>query len=55
MTCLWQVNGRNTVSDFDDWVRMDIEYIENWSFWLDLKILARTAGVVVAGTGRGEG
>ena len=52
ITCLWQVNGRNKVSDFDDWVRMDIEYIEHWSFWLDLKILARTAWVVVAGTGR---
>jgi len=52
MTCLWQVNGRNAVNDFDDWVRMDIEYIENWSFWLDLKILFRTAWVVVAGTGK---
>ena len=52
ITCLWQVNGRNKVSDFDDWVRMDIEYIENWSFWLDLKILARTAWVIVAGTGK---
>jgi lipopolysaccharide/colanic/teichoic acid biosynthesis glycosyltransferase len=52
MTCLWQVSGRNAVNDFDDWVRMDIEYIENWSFWLDLKILFRTAWVVVAGTGK---
>jgi lipopolysaccharide/colanic/teichoic acid biosynthesis glycosyltransferase len=52
MTCLWQVSGRNAVNDFDDWVRMDIEYIEHWSFWLDLKILFRTAWVVVAGTGK---
>jgi exopolysaccharide biosynthesis polyprenyl glycosylphosphotransferase len=52
ITCLWQVNGRNAVNDFDEWVRMDIEYIDHWSFWLDLKILVRTAWVVVAGTGK---
>ena len=52
ITCLWQVNGRNAVSDFDEWVRMDIDYIDHWSFWLDLKILLRTAWVVVAGTGK---
>ena len=51
MTCLWQVRGRNRVSNFDDWVRMDLEYIDKWSLWLDVRILARTAWVVVAGTG----
>ncbi len=51
ITCLWQVRGRNKISNFDDWVRMDLEYIDNWSLWLDFKILARTAWVVVAGTG----
>ena len=51
ITCLWQVSGRNTISDFDDWVRLDLEYIDNWSLWLDVKILARTAWAVVAGTG----
>jgi exopolysaccharide biosynthesis polyprenyl glycosylphosphotransferase len=51
ITCLWQVRGRNKISDFDDWVRMDLEYIDNWSLWLDFKILARTAWAVVAGTG----
>lgn len=51
ITCLWQVRGRNQISSFDEWVRMDIEYIENWSLWLDCKTLARTAWVVVAGTG----
>lgn len=51
MTCLWQVRGRNRISNFDDWVVMDLEYIDNWSLWLDFKILARTAWVVVAGTG----
>jgi lipopolysaccharide/colanic/teichoic acid biosynthesis glycosyltransferase len=51
ITCIWQVSGRNAVSNFDDWVRMDLEYIDNWSLWLDVKILARTAWVVVTGTG----
>jgi exopolysaccharide biosynthesis polyprenyl glycosylphosphotransferase len=51
ITCLWQVRGRNKISNFDDWVKMDLEYIDNWSLWLDFKILARTAWAVVAGTG----
>jgi lipopolysaccharide/colanic/teichoic acid biosynthesis glycosyltransferase len=51
ITCLWQVSGRNNVTDFKDWVRLDLEYIDNWSLWLDLKILARTVPVVLLGTG----
>lgn len=51
LTCLWQVSGRNNVSDFKDWVRLDLEYIDNWSFWLDVKILVRTIPVVLMGTG----
>lgn len=51
LTCLWQVSGRNNVKDFRDWVRLDLEYIDNWSLWLDLKILCRTVPVVLAGTG----
>ncbi len=51
LTCLWQVSGRNQVKDFQDWVRLDLEYIDNWSIWLDLKILARTVPVVVLGLG----
>jgi exopolysaccharide biosynthesis polyprenyl glycosylphosphotransferase len=51
ITCLWQVRGRNRISKFDDWVRMDLEYIDNWSLWLDLKILARTAWTVTRGSG----
>ena len=51
ITCFWQVRGRNRISNFDDWVRMDLEYIENWSLWLDCKLIARTAWVVLAGTG----
>jgi exopolysaccharide biosynthesis polyprenyl glycosylphosphotransferase len=51
LTCLWQVSGRNNLSDFRDWVRLDLEYIDNWSLWLDFKILWRTIPVVLAGTG----
>jgi lipopolysaccharide/colanic/teichoic acid biosynthesis glycosyltransferase len=51
LTCLWQVSGRNEVRDFKDWVRLDLEYIDNWSFWLDLKILWRTIPVVLTGAG----
>jgi lipopolysaccharide/colanic/teichoic acid biosynthesis glycosyltransferase len=51
ITCLWQVHGRNRISDFDEWIRLDLEYIENWSLGLDLKILLRTALAVLKGTG----
>jgi exopolysaccharide biosynthesis polyprenyl glycosylphosphotransferase len=51
LTCLWQVSGRNNLRDFEEWVRLDLEYIDNWSLWLDLRILARTLPVVLAGAG----
>jgi exopolysaccharide biosynthesis polyprenyl glycosylphosphotransferase len=51
ITCLWQISGRNNVSDFKEWVRLDLEYIDNWSLWLDVKILWRTLPAVLAGTG----
>jgi len=51
LTCLWQVRGRNSVTNFDDWVRMDLEYIDNWSLLLDLWILLRTIPVVLLGLG----
>jgi len=51
LTCLWQVSGRNEVTDFKEWVRLDLEYIDNWSIWLDLKILLRTIPAVVWGSG----
>jgi len=51
MTCLWQVSGRNQISDFNEWCRLDLEYIDNWSLWLDFKILVKTAFVVFKGTG----
>lgn len=52
ITCLWQVSGRNEVRDFDEWVRLDLEYIHRWSLWLDLQILFRTVGVVFSGSGK---
>jgi exopolysaccharide biosynthesis polyprenyl glycosylphosphotransferase len=50
MTGLWQVAGRNTV-DFDEWMRMDLLYVDRWSLGLDLKILLRTIPVVLSGAG----
>lgn len=52
ITCLWQANGRNKISNFDEWVKLDLEYVDNWSLWLDMKILAKTAWVVLKGTGQ---
>lgn len=51
LTCLWQISGRNNIKDFVEWVRLDLEYIDNWSIWLDIKILWRTIWVVVLGKG----
>ncbi len=50
LTCLWQVKGRSNLS-FRDWMKFDLFYIENWSFWLDIKILLRTILVVIRGEG----
>jgi lipopolysaccharide/colanic/teichoic acid biosynthesis glycosyltransferase len=52
ITCLWQVSGRNQVRDFDEWVRLDLEYIRDWSLTMDLKILLRTVSEVFAGSGK---
>ena len=52
ITCLWQVSGRNEVKDFDDWVKLDLEYIHRWTPKLDLWILLKTAGEVFAGSGK---
>lgn len=50
LTCLWQVSGRNEIG-FDDWVRLDLEYIDTWSLRNDLKILLRTVPAVLGGSG----
>lgn len=50
MTCLWQVSGRNEIN-FEKWMEMDLEYIDNWSVWLDLAIIMRTLPAVFSGRG----
>lgn len=50
VTCLWQVNGRNSIP-FHKWMELDMEYIQNWSLWLDLRIIFRTIPVVLRGSG----
>ncbi|MEI6655087.1 MAG: sugar transferase [Verrucomicrobiota bacterium] len=50
ITCLWQVSGRNDLS-FEEWMLLDRQYIDNWSVWLDLKILLLTIPVVLHGKG----
>ena len=50
ITCLWQVSGRSDLS-FDDWLRLDLKYIEEWTLWLDIKILFRTIPAVFARSG----
>lgn len=50
ITCLWQVQGRSSVG-FDQWMELDLQYLDQWSLWLDLKILARTIPAVVKGSG----
>ena len=50
ITCIWQVSGRSRTS-FDRWIEQDLEYIDNWSFFLDVKILLRTVPAVLRGDG----
>jgi lipopolysaccharide/colanic/teichoic acid biosynthesis glycosyltransferase len=52
ITCLWQINGRNEIHDFDEWVKLDLEYIRRWSPWLDLQILLKTVSAVLTGSGK---
>jgi exopolysaccharide biosynthesis polyprenyl glycosylphosphotransferase len=51
ITGVWQVEGRSQIADFDDWVRMDLQYIDNWSLTLDFKILLKTIPTVLSGKG----
>jgi len=50
ITCLWQIGGRNSIN-FENWMRLDLEYIDNWSLWLDTKILAKTIPAVLSRKG----
>jgi exopolysaccharide biosynthesis polyprenyl glycosylphosphotransferase len=52
ITCLWQVNGRNEINEFDEWMRLDMKYIDQWNLWLDFKILLKTVCVTLKGTGK---
>jgi lipopolysaccharide/colanic/teichoic acid biosynthesis glycosyltransferase len=51
LTCLWQTMGRSDIKDFNEWVTMDLHYIDNWSLFLDFKILIQTFKTVVLGRG----
>jgi exopolysaccharide biosynthesis polyprenyl glycosylphosphotransferase len=50
ITCLWQVSGRSDI-DFQKWMEMDLQYIDNWSFWLDILIMLKTIPAVFTGRG----
>jgi exopolysaccharide biosynthesis polyprenyl glycosylphosphotransferase len=50
LTCLWQTRGRNKIG-FEQWMNLDLQYIDHWSLWLDLKILLRTVPIVLSGMG----
>jgi exopolysaccharide biosynthesis polyprenyl glycosylphosphotransferase len=50
ITCIWQVSGRSDL-DFDTWVALDLEYIDTWSLWLDMKLMLKTVPAVLSGKG----
>jgi lipopolysaccharide/colanic/teichoic acid biosynthesis glycosyltransferase len=51
LTCIWQVSGRNQINSFDDWVKLDLQYIDNWSLWLDIKLIIMTIPAVLFAKG----
>lgn len=51
ITCEWQAGGRNTITSFEEWVEMDLRYIDHWSLWLDFKILLKTIPAVLLARG----
>lgn len=51
ITCTWQAGGRNEITEFDDWVKLDLDYIDHWSLWLDFKILLKTIPAVLFSKG----
>ncbi|MCF8120543.1 MAG: sugar transferase [Deltaproteobacteria bacterium] len=52
LTCLWQCAPQRNDIGFNDWMKMDLRYIDNWSLWLDVKILFQTVRAVLSGAGR---
>lgn len=52
LTCLWQVSPNRNDLSFDQWMKMDLEYIDNWSLWLDFKIMLMTLRAMLEGEGR---
>ena len=51
ITCIWQISGRSEITNFDDWVKLDLKYIDNWSLFLDMKILLMTIPAVFLNKG----
>ena len=51
MTGLWQVSGRSNITDFEDVVRLDMKYIDEWTLGLDIKIVLKTIGVMIRRAG----
>ena len=51
ITGLWQVKGRNNIHNFEEWMKLDLQYIDNWSFGRDLKIVGQTLPAVLIGKG----
>jgi exopolysaccharide biosynthesis polyprenyl glycosylphosphotransferase len=51
ITCLWQISGRNEITDFNEWMKLDLKYIDEWTLWWDIKILFKTFFIVLKGTG----
>lgn len=51
LTCIWQVSGRNNINKFEDWVKLDLKYIDNWSLFNDFRILVKTIPEVFLGKG----
>jgi len=51
LTCTWQISGRNEIPDFEEWAKLDLEYIDNWSLGRDFQLLLKTIPAVVLGTG----
>ena len=50
LTCLWQVRGRNDI-DFEEWMELDLQYIDSWSLLLDVNIILKTIPIVLLGKG----